>query len=119
MGKFTLHGFWIKPLDAPEGGVRVRLRGYEAKTEDGEGGGKGEKVREWWVDFPSGWHEMFQVEMKEVSGEVWEGLERVEIVADFGEDRLDWEFCVDDLEVEFFSGKGKDEVEDGGAALEL
>ena len=40
--------------------------------------------------------------MAEFSGETWSELYGVEILADFGEQRLDWEFCIDNLEVMFF-----------------
>ena len=58
--------------------------------------------REWYVDFPSGYHLPLRVEMARFSGEEWNELYGVEILADFGEQALDWEFCMDDLEIMFF-----------------
>lgn len=40
--------------------------------------------------------------MAEDSGEKWERLCKVEVWANYGDDALDWEFCVDDLEVQFY-----------------
>lgn len=41
--------------------------------------------------------------MQEYSGEAWEEIHKVEIVADFGYDSLDWEFCIDDLKVQYIT----------------
>ena len=57
---------------------------------------------EWHVDFPAGYHLPFKVKIAEFSGEDWNELYGVEILADFGEQALDWEFCIDDLEIMFF-----------------
>ncbi|KAF6240451.1 hypothetical protein HO173_001119 [Letharia columbiana] len=91
---FTLKSFYIKPMDAPAPGTKVSVKGYT-------------KVRDepyvWQVDFPSGFHLPFLVKMEEYSGEEWKEIYKVEIVADFGYDDLDWEFCVDDIELRFFA----------------
>ena len=42
------------------------------------------------------------MKIAEFSGEDWNELYGVEILADFGEQALDWEFCIDDLEIMFF-----------------
>lgn len=42
------------------------------------------------------------VKIQEFSKVEWSQLYGVEILADYGEDLLDWEFCVDDLELQFF-----------------
>ena len=39
--------------------------------------------------------------MEEYSGEAWDNIHKVEITADFGYDSLDWEFCMDNLEVQY------------------
>ena len=57
---------------------------------------------EWHVDFPAGYHLPLKVKMAEFSGEEWNELYGVEILADFGVQALDWEFCIDDLEIMFF-----------------
>lgn len=57
----------------------------------------------WHVEFPSGYHLPFLVQMEEYSGEKWDEITKVEIAADFGYDNLDWEFCIDDLQVQFFA----------------
>ena len=64
----------------------------------------------WHVYFTHDYHLPLHVRMEEFSREKWDGLIEVEIRADFGEDgdvgegkgeRLDWEFCLDDLVVIF------------------
>lgn len=91
---FGLESFYIKPMDAPAPGTRVFVKGYtKARSEP----------HVWHVDFPSGFHLPFLVKMEEYSGEEWEKIYKVEIVADFGYDDLDWEFCVDDIELQFFA----------------
>lgn len=89
---FDLQSFYIKPMDAPMPGTRINVRGYQSNEEE---------ELEWHVDFPSGYHLPFLVKMEEYSRKKWENLTRVEITADFGEDELDWEFCLDDLELVF------------------
>ena len=96
---FTLSGFHVKPMDAPKPGTSVFVKGHRVK---------GQEPLEWHVDFPSGYHLPLLVKMQEYSGDRWEKLEGVEIVADFGEDRLDWEFCLDNLEVKFVKVKDKE-----------
>jgi len=72
----------------------IRVKGYSKYSEE---------PLEWSVDFPSGYHLPFLVKMEEFSGKTWKNIYKIEIVADFGYDALDWEFCVDDLEVQFFA----------------
>lgn len=91
---FTLHSFYLKPLEAPEPGTTIRVKGLSEKSKE---------PLEWSVDFPSGYHLPLLVKIGEYSGEEWEKVYRIEIVADFGYDALDWEFCIDDIEVEFFA----------------
>ncbi|KAI9776371.1 MAG: hypothetical protein M1835_005532 [Candelina submexicana] len=107
---FTLHKSNIKPLDAPPPGTEMHVRGTSV---DG-------KVLEWSVTFPAGYSLPLEVRMEEFSGEKWERLGKVEMWAEFGYDALDWEFCVDDLEVEFTSGDGLDEGDgvDGGSEVD-
>ena len=57
----------------------------------------------WHVDVPYGFHEPFLVKFQEFSHEKWDRLYGVEILVDYGEDALDWEFCIDDLELQFFT----------------
>ena len=90
---FTFQKMMVKPLAAPEPGTNLSIKGYRE--------GKGESL-EWGVWFPAGFHEMFEVRIEEFSGVKWDGLRKVEVKADFGYDGLDWEFCVDDLVVEFY-----------------
>ena len=106
---FTLHEFYVKPMDAPEEGeITVFVRGY--RYDDGDG--DGEEVLEWRVEFPRGFHRPFLVEMEKFSGRRWERVTKVVVEADFGVDALDWEVCVDDLVVQFFGVEV--EGEDGG-----
>ena len=89
---FTLHSFYIKPMDAPPPGTTIWVKGFTKKRGD---------PLVWHVDFPSGYHLPFQVKMEEYSGEAWDNIQKVEIAADFGYDSLDWEFCMDNLEVQY------------------
>jgi hypothetical protein len=91
---FELLSLNIKPLDAPLGSTRINLRGIKRSNE----------TLLWDVDFPAGFHDMLHVEMVSFSGKTWDCLEKVEIWADFHHDdgtTMDWEYCVDDLEVSF------------------
>ena len=95
---FTLVGLKVKPIATPEGATtEITVRGYK----HGEGEEEEEEEVEWHIDFPSGYHEVFEVKMREYSRENWKRLVGVEVTADYGVDRLDWEFCVDDLVAEF------------------
>ena len=91
---FTLKSFFIKPMDAPTPGTKVSVKGYTKAPKE---------QYLWHVDFPSGFHLPFLVKIQEYSGEDWKEVYKVEIVADFGYDDLDWEFCVDDMELQFFA----------------
>ena len=62
----------------------------------------------WHVDFPAGYHLPFLVKMREYSRDRWEYLYAVEVLAELSVDKLDWEFCMDDLEVQFQNYTGKD-----------
>lgn len=92
---FTLHKLYIKPLAAPfsSSGTNVTIRGYSRARKD---------PLSWDVNFASDYHEPFEVKIQKYSKQEWSQLYGVEILADYGEDKLDWEFCLDDLEVEFF-----------------
>lgn len=91
---FTLRSFYIKPMDAPAPGTTVYVKGYSKAQK---------KPLVWHVDFPSGYHLPFLVKMEEYSDEEWNEIYKVEITADFGYDALDWEFCMDELELQFFA----------------
>ena len=53
----------MKPLNAPEPGTRVWVKGFKAEAEDGgEGGG----VVEWAVDFPSGFHDVLRLILRDL-----------------------------------------------------
>jgi len=106
----------MKGLDAPEPGTRIEILGYKVNGTTGKGDGE---VLEWGVFFPAGFHDMFEVKIEEFSGVRWDGLWKVEMKADFGEDTgradegLDWEFCIDDLAIGFPKTKDKDALEGG------
>lgn len=93
---FTLRSFYVKPMDAPAApvGIKVSVKGYTKALEE---------PYAWNVDFPSGFHPPFLVKMEEYSGKEWKEIYKVEIVANYGYDELDWEFCVDDVELQFFA----------------
>ena len=104
---FTLRSFYIKPMDAPTPGTKVSVKGF-SKARD--------EPYTWQVDFPSGFHRTFLVKMEEYSGLEWREVHRVEITADFGYDGLDWEFCVDDIALQFFALRtGNDEGDVSGS----
>ena len=96
---FTLLSFNLKPMDAPPPGTTVTVKGYSHARNESD-------PFNWHVDFPAGFHLPLFVKMQEYSGEEWDQLYGVEILADFGEQWLDWEFCLDDLEVRFFTSNG-------------
>jgi hypothetical protein len=75
----------------PLGLVTISLQGFCSGT-----------TLKWDVDFPAGFHNVLDVRLEEFSGQVWDGLERLEIWADFhyNDVSMDWEFCVDNIEVE-------------------
>lgn len=89
---FTLHSLKIKPLDIPLSHTTLYLKGYTL-----------EQVLHWQVDFPLGFHDMLHVRMEEFSKRKWQELERLELFANLHYDGGDWEFCLDDLEIEFHS----------------
>lgn len=83
-------------MDAPLPGTSIVVYGYSHERNESD-------PFQWHVDFPAGYHLPLLVKMTEYSGETWSQLYGVEILADFGEQALDWEFCIDDLEVMFFA----------------
>lgn len=80
-------------MAAPPPGSTISLKGHSHNRKE---------PFTWHLDFDSEYHLPFPVKMQENSREAWDELSKVEFVADYGEDALDWEFCIDDLEVEFF-----------------
>ena len=90
---FTLKSFYVKPMDSPAPGTRIIVKGYTKAFKE---------PYLWHVDFPSGFHTPFLVRMHEYSGKEWKEIYKVEVSADFGYDNLDWEFCLDELELQFF-----------------
>ena len=81
-------------MDAPAPGTTIYVKGYREDEED---------PLLWHVEFPSGYHLPFQVKIEEYSGKAWKEVYKIEITADFGYDSLDWEFCLDNLQVQFFA----------------
>lgn len=90
---FTLLSFNIKPLAAPSSNTSITVKGYSHARQD---------ILTWKVDFASDYHEPLLVKIQEFSRKEWSQLYGVEILADYGEDALDWEFCLDDLQLQFF-----------------
>ncbi|MCJ1310814.1 hypothetical protein MMC25_004481 [Agyrium rufum] len=112
---FTLHSLTMKPMESPPPGTTIYIRGYpvgvsssissslQAKVKLGKAS-KQQSAREpmlWHVDFVSDYHLPFEVKVAEYSRKRWDGLERVVIWAEFGEGKLDWEFCLDDVVLEW------------------
>ncbi len=93
---FSLRSVQLKPLSAPSPGTKLTIQGFKWKQTE-------EAAIKWSVDFPAGYYPMFLVKFQEYSNESWDELVKVEIYVDFGYSNLDWEFCLDDLEIEFFS----------------
>ena len=91
---FTLTKFKIKPLDSPPepSTTLITVVGYKYNSN---------QTVKWEVNFDQGYHEPLSVNMKDFSRENWDYLSGVVIVADYGVDALDWEFCIDDLELQF------------------
>ena len=89
---FTLHSLKVKPLDVPLSHTTLHIKGYTA-----------EQVLHWEVDFPLGFHDLLHVKIEEFSKRKWEQLERLELFANLHYDGGDWEFCLDNLEIEFQS----------------
>ena len=91
---FTLHSLKIKPLNFPINSVTIGLRGTQ--------GPEGDPSLHWSVDFPVGYHEVLNISIRDFSHDKWENLSRLELWADFQNagSTMDWEFCVDDLEIE-------------------
>ena len=102
---FTLLSFNVKPLDAPPPWTTINVTGHSYTRRKSD-------PFVWSVDFPTGFHLPLLVKMQEYSGKAWDQLYRVEIVADFGEQHLDWEFCLDDLEVQFFKSNDTKGISD-------
>ncbi|MCJ1230925.1 hypothetical protein MMC12_007599 [Toensbergia leucococca] len=90
---FELLTFYLKPLDMPPPETTIYITGYTYARDE---------PLVWHVDFPAGYHLPLLVKMQEFSSDTWSFLYAVEIFADFGEDRLDWEFSIDNLELQFF-----------------
>ncbi len=86
-------------MDAPPPWCTITVYGYSHARNESD-------PFMWHIDFPAGYHLPLLVKMQEFSGEDWSQLHGVEILADFGEQALDWEFCLDDLEVQFFKSNG-------------
>ena len=95
---FALISFYVKALDSPPGNTSITVNGYIHGSDD---------VLSWHVEFPSEYHLPFLVQIQKYSGKSWDHLEGVEILANYGEDALDWEFCLDDLELQFFKLPGQ------------
>jgi len=74
--------------------VAINLRGFRSKPT--------EILLTWGVDFPAGFHDVLDVRLEEFSKVPWNGLEMLEMWADFhyNDVSMDWEFCLDDLDIE-------------------
>lgn len=96
---FTLLSFNIKPMDAPPPWTTITVNGYSHARNKSDS-------FTWHVDFPAGYHMPLLVKTQEYGGKDWDRLYGVEILADFGEQSLDWEFYLDNLEVQFFASNG-------------
>ena len=95
---FTLSKFKIKPLDSPPepSTTLITVIGHKYNSN---------QTVKWDVSFDQGYHDPLSVNIQDFSRENWEELSGVVILADYGVDALDWEFCIDDLELQFSSTK--------------
>lgn len=100
-GTFTLHTIKIKPLNFPINHVAVNLRGHQ--TPPSHSLVPQAPPLSWSVDFPAGFHDVLVVNLEDFTHHKWDNLSRVEIWADFHNagTTMDWEFCIDDLDVQF------------------
>ncbi|EXJ69413.1 uncharacterized protein A1O5_07449 [Cladophialophora psammophila CBS 110553] len=92
---FTVHALKIKPLDMPIGSVTINLQGFRSNDSD--------DTLTWKVDFPAGFHDVLHVRVEKFTRKTWNGLGKLEMWAVFHLDDVimeDWEFCVDDIELE-------------------
>ena len=89
---FSLLAFYVKPMDAPPPGTTITVKGHSQSRV---------VPSIWHVEFISEYHLPFLVKLQEFSRQAWTELYKVEFFADYGEDRLDWEFCIDNLEIRF------------------
>ena len=116
----------IKPLAAPDGSVTaIKVRGYlyqdsEAErideSRDMENGMEEEEdnIINYIIEFPTEYHLPFTATFP---GTSWRKLNKVEIWAEFGEDLLDWEFCIDDLIVSFVQKERQEDSTTGEDTL--
>ncbi|KIW93412.1 uncharacterized protein Z519_06017 [Cladophialophora bantiana CBS 173.52] len=92
---FTVHALKIKPLDMPIGSVTINLQGFRSNDSDA--------TLTWKVDFPADFHDVLDVRVEKFTRKTWDGLSKLEMWAVFHLDDVtmeDWEFCVDDIELE-------------------
>ena len=81
----------VKPLHIPLGHTKLVFNGTKSNNQ----------TILWDVDFPVGYNEMLNVDIAAFSNVTWDELESLSIYADFhnGGSVMDWEFCMDDLNV--------------------
>lgn len=91
---FTLSKLKIKPLDSPPEPSTTLITVIGHKYNSNE-------TVKWDVSFDQGYHDPLSVNLENFRDGNWEELSGVVILADYGVDALDWEFCVDDLELKF------------------
>jgi hypothetical protein len=102
------------PIDSVPVIANVTIRGWHADSE-----GKDDPLV-FQVQWTSGYTEPLLVDLdsKRFSDSKWQALRWLDFAVDFGPDRLDWEFCLDDLRVGFTrrdqeTGEGGTEHEGG------
>jgi hypothetical protein len=100
---FNLYSFRVKPLNFPINSVTLHLRGTRADGSASQYRGDNMSDILWSVDFPAGYHEVLNVSVQDFTHHDWHNLSQIELWADFNnaDSTMDWEFCIDDLEVGF------------------
>jgi len=115
---FSLHSISVKPIAMPIDSdpviANVTIRGWHADSESTD------DPLVFRVQWTSGYTEplLIDLDSKHFSEAEWQALRWLDFAVDFGPDRLDWEFCLDDLRVGFMQREqeaGEDGTEREGA----
>ncbi|KAI5820343.1 hypothetical protein BZA77DRAFT_290061 [Pyronema omphalodes] len=111
-GEFDLFGFYMQPMEIPEGvrGVDVWVTAYKATSTPTSS--KREPDFDWMITFLPSINEMWYFEIYEVTGEKWDNLKEVKIWAQLaGVEDADWELFVDDVWLRWGEDKHRHSVE--------
>ncbi|KAI5790993.1 hypothetical protein FPQ18DRAFT_337485, partial [Pyronema domesticum] len=111
-GEFDLFGFYMQPMEIPEGVKGVDVWITASKTASTPTSSTKEPDFDWMITFLPSINEMWYFDAHQVTGEQWDGLKEVKIWAQLaGVDDADWELFVDDVWVRWGEDKHHDSVE--------